>query len=159
MSTVAQGEIDKLLVRLSDVPLRIARAIERYSGTMLRLASGEGAWSATDILAHMRASDAIVAYRAYAILTRDNPTVLAYDERRWAVIARYAQIDFRFSLALYSLSRAELVNMLRHTLLEDWERVGQHEEKGPASLFDVIRSLVAHEEEHCAQLEAIQREI
>jgi hypothetical protein len=49
--------------------------------------------------------------------------------------------------------------MLRQISLEEWERVGQHEEKGPLSLLDVIASLVAHEEEHCAQLESIRREV
>ena len=156
---VVQEEIDELLYRLSDVPLRVARAVEGYSGAELRAISEAGAWSAVDILAHMRASNAIVAPRAYVLLTRDNPALAAYDERHWAEVARYIESDFRSSLALYALSRAELVNMLRHIGLEDWQRVGQHEEKGPVSLLDVITSLVAHEEEHCAQLEGIRREM
>jgi hypothetical protein len=152
---VAQEEIDGLLFRLSDVPLRIAHAVEGYNETELRTASVEGEWSAANILAHMRASDAIVAYRAYVLLTRDNPTLLAHDERHWAEVARYVEINFRSSLALYALRRAELVNMLRHTNLEDWQRVGLHEERGPVSLLDVVTSLVEHEEEHCTQLEAM----
>lgn len=150
-----QEEIDELLFRLSDVPLRIARAVEGYNETALHTASVEGEWSAADILAHMRASDAIVAYRAYVLLTRDNPTLLAYDERHWAEVARYVESNFRSSLALYALHRAEMVNMLRHTNLEDWQRAGLHEERGPVSLLDVVTSLVEHEEEHCAQLENI----
>jgi hypothetical protein len=151
----AQGEVDRLLFRLSDVPLRVARAVEGYNETALRIASGEGEWSAADILAHMRASDAIVAYRAYVLLTRDNPTLLAHDERHWAEVARYVEINFRSSLALYALRRAELVNMLRHANVEDWQRAGLHEERGSVSLLDVVTSLVEHEEEHCVQLESV----
>lgn len=151
----AQEEIDELLFRLSDVPLKIASIVEGYNKTELRATHAEGQWSATDILAHIRASDAIVAYRAYVLLIRDNPALQAYDERLWAEIALYAQVDFRASLALYALRRAELVNMLRHTNLENWQRTGLHEERGPVSLLDVVTSLVEHEEEHCAQLEAL----
>src|SRR5260370_5270934 len=151
----AQEEVDRLLFRLTDVPLRIARAVEGCSEAELRTASSEGEWSAVDILAHMRASDAIVAYRVYVLLTRDNPTLLAFDERHWAEVARYAQVDIRSSLALYALRRAELVNMLRHIKLDDWQRTGLHEERGPVSLLDVLTSLIEHEEEHCTQLEAV----
>lgn len=151
----AQGEIDELLFRLSDVPLRIARVVEGYNETELRAAHAEGQWSAMDILAHIRVSDAIVAYRAYVLLIRDNPALQAHDERLWAEIALYAQVDFRASLALYALQRAELVNMLRYTSLDNWQRIGIHEVRGPVSLLDVVTSLVEHEEEHCAQLEAL----
>ncbi|MGH2498281.1 MAG: DinB family protein, partial [Ktedonobacteraceae bacterium] len=145
----AQEEIDGLLFRLSDVPLRIAHAVEGYNESSLHETTSEGEWSAADIFAHIRASDAIVAYRVYALLTRDNPTLPAYDERRWAEVARYAQADFRSSLALYALHRAELVNMLRHTNLDNWQCVGLHEARGPVSLLDIVTSLVEHEEEHC----------
>jgi hypothetical protein len=149
-----QEEIDELLFRLSDVPLRIARAVEGYDETELRTVSVEGEWSVVDILAHIRASDEIIAHRAYVLLIRDNPTLLAYDERHWAEVARYALVDFRSSLALYVLRRAELVNMLRYTNLENWQRTGLHEVRGPVSLFDIVTSMVEHEEEHCTQLEA-----
>ena len=150
----AQGEIDELLFRLSDVPLRVARAVEGYDETALRTVSAEGEWSVVDILAHIRASDEIVAHRAYVLLVRDNPTLLAYDERSWAEVARYALSDFRTSLAVYVLRRAELVNMLRHIHLEDWERAGLHEVRGLVSLLDILTAMVGHEEEHCSQLEA-----
>jgi DinB superfamily len=150
----AQGEIDELLFRLSDVPLRIARAIEGYDETALRTVSAEGEWSVVDILAHIRASDEIVVHRVYVLLVRDTPTLLAYDERHWAEVARYALSDFRTSLALYVLRRAELVNMLHYIHLEDWQRTGLHEVRGPVSLLDIVASMVEHEEEHCSQLEA-----
>jgi DinB superfamily len=150
----AQGDIDELLFRLSEVPLRIARAVEGYDETALRTARAEGEWSVVDILAHIRASDEIVAQRAYALLIRDNPTLLAYDERHWAEVARYALSDFRTSLALYALRRAELVNMLRHIHFEHWQRAGLHEVRGLVSLLDIVSSMVEHEEEHCMQLEA-----
>ncbi len=150
----AQEEVDRLLSRLSEMSLRIARAIEGRDDMELRKATREGEWSAAGVIAHIRASDAIVANRAYVLLTRDNPTLLAFDERRWAEVARYAQVDIHSSLALYALRRAELVNMLRHIKLDDWQRTGLHEERGLVSLLDLLISFVEHEEEHCTQLEA-----
>jgi len=147
-------QFDDLLKRLSDVPARIAHAVARLSDMDKHLAPSNGGWSAAEILAHLRASDDILAHRLYAILTRDNPVLPAYDERRWAEIAGYAQADFESSLKTYTLRRTELVKMLSRVALDDWKRFGVHEVKGTISLLDVATSLVEHEEEHCLQLEA-----
>ena len=46
--------------------------------------------------------------------------------------------------------------MLRATAAACWTRSGVHEDDGTLSLSVIVRGLVAHEEEHCAQLEAIR---
>jgi hypothetical protein len=147
--------IHTLLNRLSGIPARIASAVVNISDADKSVASPNGEWSASQILAHLRASDDILAHRLYAILTRDNPVLPAYDERRWAEIAGYSEADFELSLKAFALRRAELVNMLRQIDSQDWQRLGTHEVKGAISLFDVAMSLVEHEEAHCAQLEAL----
>lgn len=148
-------QFDDLLKRLSDAPARIAGAVARLSDTDKHLTPSNGKWSAAEILAHLRASDDILEHRLYAILTRDHPVLPAYDERRWAEIAGYSQADFQLSLRVFRLRRAELVSMLRQAAIDDWQRFGIHEVKGSVSLFQVATSLMEHEEEHCAQLEAL----
>ena len=147
-------QVDNVLERLSDVPLRIAHAVARLSAAEKHTALLNREWSAADILAHLRASDDIMAYRIYVILVRDNPALSAYDERRWAEIAGYAQADFESSLKTYTLRRTELVKMLSRVAFDDWKRCGVHEVKRTISLLDVATSLLEHEEEHCLQLEA-----
>ena len=90
------------------------------------------------------------------MLVRDNPPLAAYDDRRWAEVARYEQADFQTSLNLFTFRRAELVTMLRRVPPADWQRTGLHETHGLMSILQVITHLVEHEEEHCTQLEAIR---
>jgi len=153
----SQQDIDNLVDRLSNAPQRIARAVERLSEAEKHSPSSNGEWSASEILAHLRASDDIIGYRLYAILARDNPSLPAYDERRWAEVAGYAQADFDLSLKTYALRRTELVKMLRQVAVDDWKRPGVHEVKGPISLWDIATSLVEHEDEHCLQLETMYK--
>ena len=150
-------QVDNLLVRLSDMPSRIAHAVATLSVAEKHTALLKHEWSAAEILAHLRASDDIVAYRLYVILVRDNPALPDYDERRWAEIAGYPQADFELSLKTYTLRRTELVKMLRQVALQDWERLGTHEVRGAISLLDVATSLIEHEEEHCLQLEVTHK--
>jgi hypothetical protein len=147
--------VDHLLQRLAAGPARIAHAAARLSVEEKRTSQPEGEWTAADILAHIRASDDILTFRLYAVLARDNPPLAAYDERNWAEVAGYAHSDFGASLQVYSLCRAELVDMLRGVALEDWQRTGVHELKGSLTLLDILTSLVEHEEEHCLQMESM----
>lgn len=148
--------VDQLLSRLAESPVRIVRAVAGRSDEQLSTAASGDGWSAAEVLAHLRASDAIISYRAYAILTRDNPPLADYNERRWAEVAGYAREPFHESLRVFTLCRAELVNMLRQARLEDWQRVGAHELRGTVTLLGFMTHLAEHEEEHCAQLEAMQ---
>jgi len=155
MNMESQDQIDDLIRRLSMIPSRIARAVETMPGAEKRRALSADEWSASQILAHLRASNDIVAYRLYAILARDTTPLPAYDERRWAKVAGYEDADFESSLQIFTLCRAELVAVLQKIDIADWQRFGIHEEKGVLSLFEVATSLVEHEEEHCQQLENI----
>ena len=151
----SSDQVQDLLHQLAGIPGRIDRAVATRSDRDKHLVFSNGEWSAAQILAHLRASDDILGHRLYAILTRANPDLPAFDERRWAEIAGYPQADFELSLKVFTLRRAELMTMLRAITIEDWQRLGHHELKGDISLFEVATSLLEHEEEHCVQLESL----
>ncbi len=146
-------QFDRDLVdRLAQVPQQLAHTLAGPSATARPSAADAEGWTAVEILAHVRASDDIIAYRIYAILARDNPPLPAYDDRRWVEVARYAALPVQDSLAAFTLKRAELVQMLRHIPPADWARQGTHETEGPLTLRQIVTFLVEHDEEHCAQL-------
>jgi uncharacterized damage-inducible protein DinB len=155
MMETAQSS-DDLLTRLAGNPGRVASAVAGWSEERVRSSSVDGGWSAAQIFAHMRAADDIWTPRIFMVLVRDQPLLAGYDERRWEEIAGYAQADFQLSLRAFSLRRAELVRALRRAPPEDWLRTGTHETRGPLSLREVVSGLLEHEEEHCAQLEALR---
>src|SRR5258708_6151229 len=151
----SQEHINTLITRLAATPTRIARRTAGWSREQLQTSPAPEAWAAQDILVHLRAADDIIAPRIYMVLAGENPSLSAYDERRWAEIARYAHQDFATSLGLFTLRRAEVVVVLQNVDSEAWERIGIHEILGPVSLLEIVQGLVEHEEEHCTQLEAI----
>ncbi len=151
------NRVRELLSRLSAVPPRISGAVAGWTETQLRAKPAISEWSAAEVFAHLRASDDILAHRVHAILVRDNPPLPAFDERRWAEVAGYAAADFRTSFEAFALRRAELVKMLHRAALDNWQRVGAHAERGSISVLDVVTWVVEHEDEHCAQLEALSR--
>jgi uncharacterized damage-inducible protein DinB len=148
-------DFDGLVARLAAIPERIAHAVKGGSDSQLHASPAQDIWSAAEVFAHMRACDDINAYRVYAILARDNPPLVAYDERRWESVVGYARAEFHASLRAFTLKRAELIDLLRRMSPEDWQRAGDHEELGPLSIAKLLSSVAGHEEEHCAQIEAL----
>src|SRR4051812_14706848 len=103
---------DSLINRIADIPNRIQRITDGWSEDDLHTRPVSGEWSTTEVLAHLRSGDDILTPRVYMMLVRDNPTLLAYEERKWAEVMGYADADFQTSLQTYILKRAELVNVL-----------------------------------------------
>jgi hypothetical protein len=149
------GEIRDLIDRLAGVPNRLGQAVADWDEDTPSARRSPGDWSAVEALAHLRASDDIVSPRFAMILVRERPPLSAFDERRWAEVAGYGQMGFHAALTGFAMRRAELVAMLRRVAPDDWARVGVHEVAGEISLLALLRGLVEHEEEHCAQVERL----
>ncbi len=146
-----QDQVDDLLARIAATPTAVVAAFAGRGDAELAT-SQEGEWSAAEVLAHLRAADDIQAYRAYAILARDDAPMPAFDERRWAEVAGYAVLPPHESAATYASRRGEMVAMLRRISLEEWDRTCQHETLGDLTLWAQISNLAEHEEEHTQHL-------
>jgi len=147
--------IEELIQQLAATPERLARALKGKTPEQLEKRPVPGEWAAREILAHMRAVDDIVTSRIYMLLARDMPPLVAFDERRWAEIVGYITTDIHRSLTLFSLRRAEVISVLQQLPPEAWQRSGQHEVRGTTSVLDIVQDMVAHEDQHCSQFEAL----
>ena len=145
----------ELIRRLEDVSTALNRvSAEHPSGDAWSQKDDEG-WSAHDVLAHMRASDDILIPRVYQLLARDNPPLPAFDERRWAEVAGYADAPADAHFARLVIRWYELIQLLRGLPDDAWQRTGDHETTGPITLEQIVAHLVGHAEEHIAQLDGL----
>ncbi|MBI1279760.1 MAG: response regulator [Anaerolineaceae bacterium] len=147
---------DTLINRIADIPNRISRTTDGWSDEQLHEPPAPGEWSTADVLAHLRSADDILTPRIYMMLVRDNPTLMAYEERKWAIVMGYAEANFHTSLQTYISKRAELVNVLRRLTPQDWQRTGIHEHNGSLTIEELVNELLLHEAEHCRQIESMR---
>jgi hypothetical protein len=118
-------------------------------------APAPGEWCAAELLAHLRASDAVLAPRIFQLLIRPDAPLTGFDERAWAEVASRAQLPIAQQLAAFEAQRAELVGVLRTLAIEEWDRRGQHETRGRLTLREIATELADHEREHRHQFEAV----
>ena len=138
----------------------------------LRIRPAERAWSATEILCHLRDVEELFQVRFQTILALDEPRILVFgasatdlapwrirshDEHplnpdRWAEDRQYARSDPHEALASFSRRRRSVVTMLTALGESEWARRGIHLSQGPLSLLEWVARLAAHDANHAEQL-------
>lgn len=152
------GEIDKYLKLLEENPRAIATVTHGLADTRLSGKPDAKAWSANDILAHLRACADIWIHSIYAMLAEQEPVLPDINERKWAKAAGYAAVPFAESFRAYRLQRENLLRVLKALPFEAWERSAlifgrKH------TIFTQMRRLAKHEGEHRKQMESLLQSI
>ena len=153
----ARVEVDtrRTLISLSEVPLQVARISSGSSAARLLQAPGPDAWSARDILAHLRACADVWGRSIVRMITEDHPTIKYVSPRSWIRRTDFLAQDFRDSLRAYSQSRADLVARLATLDAAGWSRratftgttLGRD-----ATVFSYACRILEHELGHLEQL-------
>jgi hypothetical protein len=148
-------ETPDVIETLAATPIWLRAGFDHLSEAAARRAPRPHEWSALDILAHLRASDAILAPRIMQVLCRPDAPLAGYDERIWARLAARAHLPLAAQLAAFEAHRAELVGLLRTLTSAEWALAGQHEVRGQLTVRDIAADLAQHEQEHQAQFQAL----
>lgn len=114
------------------------------------------AWSALDVLRHVRDANAVLAQRVDLILGGDDP-VLEFKAVWGWTNERKEDSSVEAILDAYRAARATVVASLRDLRVGDWARTGRHEEFGRVTLLEQASYFGAHELTHLRQLEQLRR--
>ena len=116
------SEIRAVLTLLSDTPKKIARIAQGLNEQQLHRQPDVDAWSAQEIVAHLRACAEVWGRSIDRMLTEDHPTIRYVSPRGWITKTDYLQQNFRETLRGFSEQRAGLVTRLRKLPSSGWTR-------------------------------------
>src|SRR5262245_36139133 len=146
-----ESEIQPVLTTLSQTPNAIARIARGCSVRQLHRKPGPDAWSAREIVAHLRACADVWGRSIERMVAEDHPTIRYVSPRGWIRKTDYLEQSFRESLRAFSDHRAALVGTLRELGAIDWSRratftgttLGRH-----ATVLSYARRIADHEVQH-----------
>jgi DinB superfamily len=120
----AQVDVDvrRTLNALSGVPEQIAQIATGCSVVQLHRAPKPDAWSARDIVAHVRACADVWGRSMLRMINEAHPTIRYVSPRSWIRRTDYATRDFRDSLRAYSEGRKRLIGTLATLDTAGWLR-------------------------------------
>src|SRR5262245_31442584 len=142
-----------------------ARLIERYRGGAAELRAAlagatdddldrpapDGGWSARQVAHHVAESEATAYVRLRRLVAEDAPTIVGYDEERFAQRNHYER-PIASSLAVVEAVRVSSLELLEALTPEEWERAGSHSDSGRYTVDDWLRIYAAHPHEHAEQV-------
>ena len=147
---------DEIVKILTDSPGRIAASTAGLDLAQLRLAPAPDEWSATEVLAHIRACADVWGSCIASILSEDRPTLRAVSPRTWIRKTNYPDIEFGSSLRSFTLQRDELLVLLKPLLPADWSRAATVNRAGKIleeTTLSYADRLASHELQHVEQIE------
>jgi hypothetical protein len=151
-----QSEVSRTLTMLSDTPKRIAAIVRGCSDVQLHRKPAPDAWSARDIVAHLRACADVWGQSIDRMVAEDHPTVRYVSPRGWIKQTDYLDQGFRDSLRAFAKARAGLLRTLRALDAAGWSRRGTFTGSTlgrEATVLSFATRIADHEVGHLEQLQ------
>ena len=142
-----------VVAQLRAMPERLQAAFAAAGAGAANRVPAPGEWPASEILAHIRAVDAILAPFVFLLTVLDDPAFPGVDERELAEHAGYGDDEMEIALTTFALKRRELIQLLERLDGNDWQRASTHPAYGRFTIADYARHLAAHEAEHFPEIE------
>ena len=146
---------EQILAVLADAPRRIAALTAGLSPAQLRAAPHAEAWSANEVLAHLRSCADVWGGCIATLLTEDGPVVKAVNPRTWIKQTNYPTLAFRQSLRAFAAQREELLAVLGPQPPRAWSRSATVTGAGKVLVRTVhfyAQWLAVHERPHLKQI-------
>ena len=151
--------VDEIMAILPATPSRITTLTDGLARDQLRASPEPGAWSANDVLAHLRASHDVLGGSILRILAEDRPAWKRLSPRAWMRKTDYLDWEFEPGVEAFKKQRAELLAVVESLPREAWDRTAIVTEKPGGTIDRSARFyggwMAAHEREHCEQIAAI----
>ncbi len=133
----------------------LTRLVDRASRQQLARRPTPDKWSTVEILAHLAEDELVTSWRYRQMIEHDGETLQGFDQELWARLGDYQKWDAREALELFRLLREANLRMLVTLSPAQWERSGNHIERGKITVRDLARHMAAHDINHLKQIEQL----
>jgi hypothetical protein len=141
------------LERLERTPAELARLMRGHSDAALSLRPAADAWSAKEVVCHLRDAEEHLAGWMRLILASEEPVLVeAGTAARWADDRQYARHHAGAAWDAFGRWRDETLALLRGLTAEQWQRSGHHHRWHRMTVDHLLSLMAWHDDNHVDQL-------
>jgi hypothetical protein len=126
----------------------LRRAVAGMTREQLVARPVPGKWSTLEVVCHLADFDPILADRMKRVIAEGRPKLLGADEKKLAAALAYHDRDLEEELAVVERTRSQMARILRRLPDEALARVGEHSERGPLTLEQLLKIAADHIPHH-----------
>lgn len=145
------GNRDPLKV-VSATPAGIGALTRGLTGRQLARRPAPGKWSIREIMLHLAETEMVMCSRARWIAFEETPTLVPFDQEKWAQGWAREKEPFEETLERFRLIRRSLVRLFRGATKQDFKRSGYHPERGIVTLQTQLETVAGHDLNHLRQI-------
>jgi hypothetical protein len=112
-----------------------------------------GKWSTLEVVCHLADFEPIMADRMKRIIAEEQPQLIGASEVRFAAALAYQDRDLEEELAIIENTRKQMCRILGKLPAAAFQRVGNHNERGPLTLEGMLTSSINHIPHHVKFIE------
>jgi uncharacterized damage-inducible protein DinB len=127
---------------------KLAEALRGLSKPELNARPIPGTWSIQQIVIHLMDSDLIASDRMKRVIAEENPTIIGFDETKFAEKLLYDEQSLEEAVTIFTLNRRNTAKILRGQPDSAYQRKGTHNERGPVTLLQLLETYTQHLEHH-----------
>jgi uncharacterized damage-inducible protein DinB len=127
---------------------KLRQAVAGMSDQDLRAKPIPGKWSTHEVVIHLADAEAAFADRIRRVLAHDNPPLLGWDENQFFARLNYDAQSAMDAVQLIDLTRRQLSRILRTLDDADFDRAGEHNQRGRQTVQDLLKTAVQHLDHH-----------
>jgi len=134
-------------------PKALRQAVAGMSREQIVARPVPGKWSTLEVVCHLADFEPIGADRMKRVIAEDKPTLIGADEKHFAKTLQYHDRDLEEELTIIERTRSQMARILRKLPAEALARVGQHNERGPQTLEQLLTTMSNHIPHHVKFIE------
>jgi hypothetical protein len=150
---LSAAERNALIEQYAAGPARLEAALARVPETARAWRPAPEEWSAHEVVCHCADSEANAYARIRFLVAEPSPTLMGYDQDRWADVLAYRDFPIEAALAVVRAVRASTAALVSRLPDEAWTREGRHTESGRYTAEDWLRIYADHLDVHARQIE------
>ncbi len=139
------------IAALAEMPAKLSEALDGLDRDQLDTPYRQGGWTVRQLVHHIADSHMNALIRVRLALTSDWPTIVAYDEKAWAMLHDSAA-PVAWSVALLQSLHARWVMLLESLTDEQWQRGFKHPENGDSTVETATLIYAWHSRHHVAHI-------
>ena len=109
---------------------------------------GPGAWSIQELVIHIVDSDLVGADRMKRVIAENNPPLIGFDENLWIEHHAPHEQSLDDAITMFAANRRQMTRILKQLPEAAFSRTGQHNERGPLTLENLVQTFVTHLDHH-----------
>ena len=144
---------------MEETPRVLRDLTQSVEQARLRRPERDGKWSMLQVAQHLADVEVVFSWRIRLVLGAAEQPIHGFDQDQWIRKLWRGDESINDVLEQHAAQRKANLRLLRRLSAEEWERAGEHSERGRESVRHMTKMAAGHDLAHRAQMQRVRNAV